>query len=105
MLPWPVVEDGGGPEVGDVELGLCWELRQEPSAAEALHVDPVSAAVRFVALDVDVDEHTGLETCAGAACNRREVAAADREVGFAVWRNAQAFVDDLGRRRSAQLDL
>lgn len=59
----------------------------------------------FVALDVDVDEHTGLETCAEAACNRREVAVADREVGSAVWKNAQAFADDPGKRRSAQLDL
>ena len=76
-----------------------------PSAVMAHHAHQVSAVVQSVALDVAVDEHMGLETCAEAACNRHEVAAAGHAVGSAAWRSAQAFADDPGRRRSARLDL
>lgn len=71
----------------------------------AHHADQVSALVQFVAPDVAVDGHTGLETCAEAACNRHEVVAGVRAVGSAAWRSAQAFADDPGRRKSARLDL
>jgi hypothetical protein len=111
----PVARHGGGLEAEDAGLGLCLKPKQVPFAAVMHHADQVFAAVYSATPDeeadvgmkvgVHVDGRMGLETCEEAECSRREEAAGGRGVGSAAWRSAQAFADDLGRRRSAQLDL
>ena len=111
----PVMGEGGELEVEGAGFGLCWEPKQEPAVVVARPVDQLAAAVQFAArgmhegMDKDgvgvVDEHIGLETCGVACYSRREVAAADREVGPASWRIARSFADDLGTQKYDQLSL
>jgi hypothetical protein len=105
----PVARDGGGLEAEDAELGLYLKPKQVYSAAVAHHADQVAAGVRPATPDeeagVHVDGQMGFETYEEAECSHRVVAVVDREAGSAVWRSAQAFVDDLGRQKSVQLDL
>lgn len=80
---------GGGLEAEDADLGLCFGPKQVPFAAVVHHADQVAAGVRPAMPDeeagVHVDERMGLEIYEEAECSRREVAAAGRGAGSAVW--------------------